>query len=270
MPEKIVDPAIYDKEYFLRDNEGWREWEAGLDANLHPKFKRALELAGPLEGRNVLDIGCGRAELAYYCVRHGAKALGIDYSGAAIDVARQTIDRLPVDVRSRAAVAVGDINTYVLKERYDIVFMIEIAEHMYDWQLKDAFAKINSALTEGGRLIIMTPNYQYETILSPLKRIINIPLNFIKWPMRILRGKYKPASFKELIGKICKENTDRGELNKKMHVNVTTRNTLQKLLKDFDATIWCEDHSLNPLSVLTKRWLGREIVVIAKKKTGNA
>lgn len=266
MPKEIVDPAIYGKEYFLRDNEGWKEWEAGLEAARHPKFERALELAGDVRGKDVLDIGCGRAELVYYCVKEGARALGIDYSSSAIEVAAETVKRLPEEMRNSAGVAVGEIGTFALPGKYDIVFMIEIAEHMHDWQLKEAFAKINSALKPGGKLIIMTPNYLYEKILSPVKRIVNIPGNCIKWPIRILRGKYKPKSFREVIGKMFRVAVDRGELNRKMHVNVTTRGTLKKLLTEFDLKIWCEDHSKNPISLLTRHWWGRDIVAIASKK----
>lgn len=268
MPQKIVDPAIYDKDYFLRDNEGWREWEGEFEINPHPKFKRALELAGPLDGKNVLDIGCGRAELVYYCVKRGAAALGIDYSPAAIEIAAGTVDKLPQPLRSYAKAVVGEIGTYNFTDRYNIVFMIEIAEHMYDWQLREAFEKIKNILKPDGKLIIMTPNYQYEKILSPLKRILNIPGNCIKWPIRIIRGKYKPKSFRELMGKVFRVAVDRGELNKKMHVNITTRGTLKKLLAGFDVKIWCEDHSKNPLNLLTGRWWGREIIVVAVKKSG--
>ena len=265
-PRNIVDPSIYDKDYFLKDNEGWREWERNIETDLHPKFKRALGLAGPLKGKNILDIGCGRAELVYYCVKQGARACGIDYSPAAIEIAARTIERLPEALRPSARAILGDIGTYDPPDKYDIVFMIEIAEHMHDWQLKEGFEKIDKILSPDGKLIIMTPNYLYEKILSPLKRILNIPGNCIKWPMRILRGRYKPKSFKELAGKIFRVAMDRGELNRKMHVNVTTRETLKRLLSGFDVKIWCEDHSKNALSLLTGHWWGREIIVIAAKK----
>ncbi|MDD2954652.1 MAG: class I SAM-dependent methyltransferase, partial [Parabacteroides sp.] len=183
-----------------------------------------------------------------------------------IEIASETINRLPQALQSSAKAILGDIGTYDPHEKYDIVFMIEIAEHMHDWQLKEGFEKINKILSPEGRLIIMTPNYYYEKILSPLKRILNIPGNLIKWPLRVIRGKYKPASFLELAGKIFRVGTDRGELNKKMHVNITTRGTLKKLLSGFDVKIWCEDHSKNLLSLLTGRWWGREIILIASKK----
>jgi len=144
--------------------------------------------------------------------------------------------------------------------------MIEVAEHMYDWQLKEAFKRIHNILKDNGRLIIMTPNYYYERFLSPLKRTVDIPLNLVKWPIRIIKGKYKNGSAWAGFKKIFRIVPDRGELNKKMHVNITTPGMLHKLLSDFDVQIECIDPSVNPISLIAKKWCGREIVVIAKKK----
>lgn len=266
MNNKIVDPGLYTTDYFLTDNDGWREWEKGLDSNLHPKFKRALELAGPVAGKSVLDIGCGRGELIYYCVKNGASALGIDYSQAAIDIAAQTLQRLPLTLQQKIRVVVGNAESYHFTERYDVVFMIEVAEHVYDWQFRKTIDRIRSILNPGGRLIIMTPNYLYEKWFSPIKRITNIPSNLIKWPLRVIRGKYRARSPRDLFGRIFKVKVDRGELNRKMHVNVTTRAKLRSYLQDFDAIIYCTDHSKNLLSLIAMEWLGRDIEVIAIKK----
>lgn len=267
MAGATVDPALYDTRYFLADNEGWREWAEGLDEHVHPKFRRAFELAGPVAGKNVLDVGCGRGELLYYCAKSGAAGvLGIDYSEAAVRIARETIGRLPPALAARAKAAVGNAESYAFTDRYDVVFMIEVAEHVYEWQLREAIARVRTILNPGGRLIIMTPNYLYERWFSPVKRIVNIPFNLIKWPLRVARGRYRPRSFGELAGKIFKVKVDRGELNRKMHVNVTTAAALRTYLRDFDASVWCSDHSKNPLSLIARRWFGRDIEAVAIKK----
>ncbi len=266
MKEKI--PAdIYTKSYYLTDNEGCLEYAGDLDAHMHPKFQRALEIADIKPGENVLDVGCGRGELLYYCVRKGAKALGLDYSQSAVDIARQTINRLPEELRSRAAAHVGEAESFNYPDKYDVIFFIEITEHMHDWQLERAFRKFDSILTDKGRIIIMTPNYLYERYLQPVKKFLDIPARFFKWPMRIARGKYKPASFGELMVRIFSIKTDRGELNRKMHCNVIYPARMRALLKDFDTTVRCEDPSLAPISLLLKKWMGREIVAIARKNT---
>lgn len=267
MPDKtIVDPALYSKEYFLTDNEGFDEWNKGLDSGIHDKFKKALRYGNPKRDDTVLDLGCGRGELIYYCAKRGIKILGIDYSTEGIALAREAMLRLPPGLRKLARAEVGDIGTFDFKDKYDIVFMIEVAEHMYDWQLKQAFRRIHGILKDNGRLIIMTPNYYYEKFLSPLKRTANIPLNLIKWPLRIIKGKYRNGGAWTGFKKIFRIVPDRGELNKKMHVNVTTPGILRKLLSDFDVKIECVDPSVNPINLIVKKWYGREIVAIAKKR----
>ncbi len=267
MEEKaVVNPNLYSLDYFLTDNEGCREYLKGLEANTHPKFAAALKIANPTKGDVVLDIGCGRGELLYYCAQRGAKALGIDYSKAAVKIANETIEKLPEHIKHYAQAKEAEIASYNFSEKYSIIFMIEIIEHLYDWQLAAAFKKIKEILQPDGRLIIMTPNYYYEKYLCPIKRIIDMPLNLFKWPFRILRGKYKPNNFRELLHKIFKVKVDRGELNKKMHVNVLTPTKLKKLLHDFDLQIKCYDHSKNIISLITQKWWGRDIVVIARLK----
>jgi len=261
-----VDPGIYSKDYFMGDNEGWREYLHGLDTHIHPKFARALQVGRPTADDVVLDIGCGRGELLYYSARAGARALGLDYSGAAIDIARQTIGSLPEGLRSNARAEVGDPCDYDFKEKYSLIFMIETLEHMHDWQLEETFAKAHRILADGGRFIIITPNYYYEKYLSPLKRIVNLPLNLIKLPFRTMKAKYRAAGMRSLLRKTLRVRIDRGELNRAMHVNVTTPAKVRRLLARFDASVRCEDPSGNILSFITKRWWGRDIIAVAKKR----
>ncbi len=263
---KEVPAEIYDRNYYLSDNEGCREYAKGLDKHIHPKFARVFKLVGSLEGKNILDIGCGRGELLYYCVLRGAKAFGIDYSGAAVKIAQETILKLPIELRSKARAEVGDACLYDFPEKYDYVILLEMVEHLTQDQLVKAFQKVSSLLKKGGKLIISTPNFHYEKYLSPLKRLCDIPFKMIKEPLRILRGKYKPKNFKEVANRIFRVWVSRGEKNKMMHVNVITPARLKKYLKGFDAKVYCEDTSLNPLSLLTQRWWGRDIVAIAIKR----
>jgi len=266
--KKTVDPALYSEKYFLTDNEGCLEYEKGLDNNIHTKFQQALRIASPSSRDSVLDLGCGRGELIYYCAKKGARALGIDYSPDAVRIAKRTIDLLPGEFRARADAEVGDAASYDFHEKFTIVFMIEIVEHVYDWQLAEAFKRVRGILADGGRLIIITPNYYYEKYLLPLKRIVNIPFNLLKWPVRILKGKYRPKNASEMFRKIFKVKVDRGELNKMMHVNITTPSKLKKMLTGFDVDMRCEDHSKNILSLLTQKWCGRDIVIVARVKHG--
>lgn len=266
--KEVVDPALYSKDYFLTDNEGWREYANGLDSAIHPKYARALELAAVSDKDIVLDVGCGRGELVYYCAARGARALGIDYSPAAVEIARETISRLSPELRRNASADVGDPSSYPFRDRYTIVFMIETVEHMHDWQLEEAFDNIYRIIADAGRLITITPNYYYERYLSPIKRLVNVPINLVKLPFRLFKPKYRKGGLGGLLHKTLHIRVDRGELNRAMHVNVMTPARMRKLLHRFEAKVWCEDSSKNLLSLITMRWWGRDIIAVAGKRRG--
>ncbi|MBL7081602.1 MAG: class I SAM-dependent methyltransferase [Candidatus Omnitrophica bacterium] len=263
--EKEVNPDLYNRSYYLIDNEGYREYAEGLESHIHHKFSRVLEITQPSKGDNILDVGCGRGELIYYCAQRGANVFGIDYSKAAIEIAKQTIKKLPEELQYLAKAEIGDIVKYSFQEKYDIIFMVDIVEHMHDWQLREVFKKITGILNDRGRLIITTPNYYYDKYLFYIKRIFDVPSNISKWSLRILRGKYKPKNLAEYLHKIFKLKINRDSIES-MHVNLLSPPGLKGLLKEFDTNIRCEDHSKNPISLITKKWWGREIVAIAKKR----
>ena len=264
--QKIVDPRIYDTNYYLYDNEGCHEYRKGLDENIHPKFKQALELAQPKKGDSILDIGCGRGELLYYCAKRGANGLGLDYSQAAIDIAQLTIRMLPKELQPLVKADVGDVSDYDLIQKYDTIFMLEVFEHMNDEQLQRTFRKFKEILKDGGRIIITTPNFYYEKYLQPLKMVLDLPFRFLKWFFRVLRGKYKPKSLSEFFGNALKVRVEgRGQKGREMHVNVSTASKIRAVLKDFNVKIWCEDPSFAPISLLTKRWWGRQIIAVVSE-----
>lgn len=262
----IVPSTLYDEEYYLTDNDGFREFQLGLDEHVHDKFQRVLKHVHFKEGDKVLDIGCGRGELIYYAVKNGAYALGLDYSQAAVNIAKQTMSRLPQDYQSRVSIEVSEVEKYPLNDQYDYIFMVETAEHMYDWQLEKLFKNVKKCLKSDGIFIMTTPNYLYERYFEPTKRFLDIPFKMIKYLFRIPRGKYKPASVSQFFKDTCRIKVDRGEKHLKMHCNISTRKRLRRLLSDFDAHIFCEDHSINPLSLLLQRWFGRYIIGIARQK----
>lgn len=267
-PDKSEVPAdIYDRDYYMTDNEGCREYAAGLDEHIHPKFKRALEIAPALAGQNILDIGCGRGELLYYCSKNGARSLGLDYSQAAIEIAHETIRRLPKELQPLARAEQADVSSYPFTDKFDTVFMLEIVEHLTEPQIRSTLNKINKILKPSGKLIITTPNIYYEKYLCPLKRTLDIPFKFLKEFFRVLRGKYKPRNFNEFARKVLRIIPDRGEKNKMMHCNVVTPARLKALLSDFDATVVCEDPSIAPVSLLLAKWWGRGIVAVARKRS---
>jgi cyclopropane fatty-acyl-phospholipid synthase-like methyltransferase len=76
-------------------------WDIGRP---QPVIARLAE-AGVFTARQVLDSGCGTGENIMLAASHGAAAVGVDISGAAIDLARAKSTARGLDVRFE----VGDV-----------------------------------------------------------------------------------------------------------------------------------------------------------------
>ena len=155
-----IDAAEYDEAYFLCASEGYREFAASGGRRLGPRFRRALSLADVRPGQRVLDIGCGRGELVFHSALRGARAVGIDYSGTAVAIARQALASHPPDVQERAAFALVDARRLTFADAsFDIAFMTDVVEHLHPQELVSVLRETRRVLKPGGRLVVHTsPN----------------------------------------------------------------------------------------------------------------
>ncbi|HVH74845.1 MAG TPA: class I SAM-dependent methyltransferase [Stellaceae bacterium] len=126
---------------------GWRAADIGV---LTERLERALivELAGPVAGKSVLDIGCGDGELALDLAARGARAVaGIDASERMIAAARAR----PGAARVAFEVAAAEALPFPAAS-FDLAVAITILCFVED--AAPVFAEIARVLRPGGRLVI--------------------------------------------------------------------------------------------------------------------
>jgi len=193
-----VNSSQYDEKYYSNVNEGWKEFAQG---KVSKRLIKAVELSGKdFKGRNVLDIGCGRGELCSHLAKLGAKCVGIDYSAAAVKIAKKAfkgkgIDFLRMDCTKLA----------FPDESFDAVFMMDIVEHLTPKQLGLAVEEARRIIQPGGQLIIHT-----------------MPNAFLAKPFYLL----------------CKVTGTKRGVNETVHINEQTTFSLKQLLKNFDTKIF--------------------------------
>lgn len=248
--DEYVDPAIYDADYYLV--EGYEGDSKVFLDNLDKYeylYDYPIELAKLKPDEKVLDIGCGVGKLAYKTLKKQCRVVGVDYSKQAIEIANKIKMLLDREKRERITFVNQNVLNMSEDDTFDVVFITDVVEHLYNWQLKKLFSKLQRILNRPkGRIIIHTaPNRINIKYLYPLKRFLNFPST-----LRNRKGFFYKRS-KHFYAP-------------KMHVNEQTMWSLKKHLKDFDRTIWCEDFSKNILSILTSKFLGNHIWAIAKPK----
>lgn len=267
---KIVDSNLYDYEYYMSNNAGYHEFKEGIEKDKgNLKFQNVLKFCSFSPEKTILDVGCGRGELVYYAAKAGCKkAIGIDYSSAAIKIAESFAAGLDKEIKERMLFFNIDASQMPNNEKFDYIFMVEVWEHMYDHQLSPLLSEIRKLLKDDGCFILTTPNGFYEMYLYSAKRIINIPFNFVKFPLRILQKKWKPKSFYDLLRHIFKIKSFKNTFMDKTHVNISTPKKIKKMLEaaGYGSKIKCWDNSKNPLSLLLSHWAGREMIIVAKKQ----
>ncbi len=113
----------------------------------------------PLDGLELLDIGCGGGLLAEPMTRLGARVTGIDAGERNIAIARLHAEQsgLTIDYRHVLPEALAE-----LAQSYDVVLNMEVVEHVADL---DAFLAASAGLVRpGGCMVVTTLNRTLKSL----------------------------------------------------------------------------------------------------------
>ena len=215
-PDRRVEPSVYTDDYYLRHCHGYEEFAETGGHGIGPRFAKALALAGELRGRRTLDVGCGRGELVLQPALRGAGAWGIDYAHAAVSIARRALAATDPEIRGRMHVEQMDVKSLTFDDAsFDVVFMMDVVEHLYPEELSQAFDELARILRPGGRLIVHTsPNRFVREYVYPLwaRRVNEVALKFCE------QAGYRDRLFNKLMLPTKPEFPDDAH-EREMHVN---------------------------------------------------
>lgn len=156
MTIRSVSSKNYNRQYYSFCG-GHKELNRG---DLSEHLKHAYKFAKIKKGTRVLDIGCGRGELALKCAKAGAIVNAIDYSQAATDVALKNLAKR-ADKKTASRVTFEKMDAKKLsfpQNSFDVIFMTDVVEHLYPEELNLVIEQVRRVISHGGRLIIHTPN----------------------------------------------------------------------------------------------------------------
>ena len=191
-------------EEFALFNQLSDEWwnENGKFKILHQiKRHRMTYILDQINNRNIknlkiLDVGCGGGIICEPLARLGAKVTGIDFVPNNIKAAKihSKKNKLKINYIYK------DIEKSKLDEKFDIILMFEVLEHLDNWKKTIKNIKIN--LNKDGIVIISTINRNLISRLFAIKIAENI-LNWIPKGTHDYNKLIKPEELKKTL---LKEN----------------------------------------------------------------
>ena len=129
----------------------YAKWRASGIGAITEQLQRRLILAllGDIQGRNVLDVGCGDGDLAVELWRRGGTVTGIDASQEMVEAARARAKREGADI----SFTVGEAASIPFDpERFDVVVAVTIL--CFVANAVPVFGEIARVLRPGGVLVI--------------------------------------------------------------------------------------------------------------------
>jgi SAM-dependent methyltransferase len=153
--------------------EHWSERDADMDAMLRPLGVTVIDRAAPVEGEQVLDIGCGCGATSLLLAERVGQAghvLGVDISAPMLSQAQGKLESLEQGERPSIAFEQADAATFafppggfdLLFSRFGVMFFADPAA---------AFTNMCQALKPGGRLAFLCwgPVEENEWITVPMR-----------------------------------------------------------------------------------------------------
>jgi len=220
--EQPVPAEVYDQETvlsFVGDGQ-YQDFIASKGDRLPPRMARALLLMDLKPGMRVLDMGCGRGEIVLHAARQGAEVVGIDYSADCLRLTRQTLEIASDRARGRVTLQHADATALPFEDEvFERVLMLDIVEHLHDWQIDRALQEAHRVLSPKGYLVLHTlPNRWALQYGYPLFRLL---LN--------LNGRLP--------------STPRSDVERSVHINEQDPLSLKRSLDEvgFAFEIWLEN-----------------------------
>ena len=112
---------------------------------MRTRYEKTIEGCSPVEGKTVLDVGCGPGHYSVELARRGAgKVIGIDFAAGMLELARKRAQRQAVE--ERCEFLLKDVNDFEPGTQFDYVIAMGFMDY-----IKDAAAMVKrlTSLTRG-------------------------------------------------------------------------------------------------------------------------
>lgn len=227
--------TAYTKEYYLTDCGGYETYGLyqgkQLDLRLDWMARLASFYQAPGAWR-VLDLGCGRGEMARHFAGLGHQVDAIDYAPDAIALAEGCFAGEPALREQVRLLCASVTDPAVYQGPYDLALASDLIEHLAPAELEQLYHQVASHLRPGGAFIIHTyPNLWYYRYGYPKRR-----------RRAAIQGEHLPVE-------------PRSAFELQMHINEQSPRIMRRQLARYFpyVVLWAGDH-VHPARALLERF----------------
>ena len=165
--------ASFSEEWATHDYEEGKTWELDIRAQLQRFFKETDESISSLQGKVVLDAGCGNGHLAMEIAKNQIEIVAMDFSKSIIRAAKINENRLCHFVQ-------GDVEFPPFeKEIFDLIQSSGVLIHTRN--TKNSFGGLAAFVKPGGRISIWVYRNRKEIIHQLFNQIRKITSSMPGW-----------------------------------------------------------------------------------------
>ncbi|MDG2425413.1 MAG: class I SAM-dependent methyltransferase [Flavobacteriales bacterium] len=120
---------------------------------------RVLQLCGNVQGKTILDLGCGEGYVSRQLLAAGAQSVtGHDVSASMIDGARKTAEQLGLSGLDYSVVDLRRADFGDPKDPVDLVIAVFLFNYMDTDSMSHILRRVRSVLKPGGQFIFTVPH----------------------------------------------------------------------------------------------------------------
>ncbi len=134
-----------------------------------------LSLLPDIQGKQILDAGCGTGVYSEWLLNHGASVVGVDVSPEMLSHAQQRVG----DRCSLHQADLGQPVPFLADQSFDLVISALVLHYIADWSIP--FAEFHRVLRPGGLLIFSTGHPQNDMRYSISKNYFEIEKVSMFW-----------------------------------------------------------------------------------------
>jgi ubiquinone/menaquinone biosynthesis C-methylase UbiE len=219
MKGEAPDADLYSRQYFLSHCGGHETYRESFGEKLDSRLSVLWAMSCTRPGMRVLDIGCGRGELARRAGCAGALCWALDLSEEALEITRETLSHAPQRARRMVVPVRGDASSLPFEGRsFDRVMLSDILEHLPYETMKMMLREVHRVLRPDGMAVFHTfPNRWFYDFHYPVLRA------FLKWAKGLAPPRDPRSHYERLL-----------------HVNELSPLDLRRAFGEcFSVRIWC-------------------------------